>query len=305
MADLLACVRIVTTRMRFALIVPGLFALIGIVARPGAQTISLDEVMKNAAAYLAAFQKQLSGITAEENYVQEVKPLTPLKHLEMVPRRVLRSDLLLVKPAGAERYVELRDVFEVDGAPVRDRQERLTKLLDDASSTASTQIRNIIAESARYNVGRIERNVNTPLLALMFLDAAYQPRFRFKRQAGQRPVFRPNDGNKPDDTPVFRVSTEMWTIEYQERQRPTVIRTPGGDRMPAHGRFWIDPATGAVLISELVTEGRGVRATITVSYQSEPLMGFLVPVEMRESYVHARERIVGSATYGRFRPLKP
>ena len=97
----------------------------------------------------------------------------------------------------------------------------------------------------------------------------------------------------------------MWTIEYQERQRPTVIRTPGGGRMPARGRFWIDPATGAVLISELVTEGRGVSATITVSYQSEPLMGFLVPVEMRESYVHAREHIVGSATYGRFRPLKP
>jgi hypothetical protein len=33
-------------------------------------------------------------------------------------------------------------------------------------------------------------------------------------------------------------------------------------------------------------------------------MGFLVPVEMRESYVHARERIVGSATYGRFRPIQ-
>lgn len=293
-----------TASIRSAALVPLLVALLGTHARPRAQTISLDEVMKNAAAYLAAFQKQLSGITAEEHYVQEVTPLSPLKGLEMLPRRVLRSDLLLVKPAGADRYVELRDVFEVDGAPVRDRQERLATLLEDASSSASTQIRNIIAESARFNVGRIERNVNTPLLALMFLDAAYQPRFKFKRQAAQRPVFQSNDGNKPDDMPVFRVSTEMWTIEYQERERPTVIRTPGGNPMPAHGRFWINPATGAVLISELVTAGRGVSATITVSYQSEPLMGFLVPVEMRESYVHARERITGSASYGRFRQLR-
>ena len=83
-----------------------------------------------------------------------------------------------------------------------------------------------------------------------------------------------------------------------------MIRTPDGATVPAHGRFWINPATGAVLISELVIEGGGVSATITVSYQSEPLMGFLVPVEMRESYEHAREHIVGSATYGRFRQLK-
>ena len=302
---MLAFALVVSVRAQSAATVATLLAVLATSARGQTQTISLDEVMKSAAAYLAAFQKQLSGITAEERYVQEVKPLTLWKTMELLPRRVLKSDLLLVKPAGADRYVELRDVFEVDGTPVRDREERLTTLLDDASSTASTQIRNIIAESARYNVGRIERNVNTPLLALLFLDETYQPRFRFKRQASQRPVFRPNDSDKRNDTPVFRVSTEMWTIEYQERQGPTVIRTPGGDRMPARGRFWINPSTGAVLISELVIEGGGVNATITVSYQSEPLMGFLVPVEMRESYVSDRERIVGSASYGRFRPLKP
>ena len=45
-------------------------------------------------------------------------------------------------------------------------------------------------------------------------------------------------------------------------------------------------------------------ATVTVSYQSEPLMGFLVPIEMRESYVRSGERITGHAVYGRFRLLK-
>ena len=41
-------------------------------------------------------------------------------------------------------------------------------------------------------------------------------------------------------------------------------------------------------MSELVVDGGGVNATITVSYQSEPLMGFLVPVAMHESYDRQR-----------------
>jgi hypothetical protein len=40
-----------------------------------------------------------------------------------------------------------------------------------------------------------------------------------------------------------------------------------------------------------------------VSYQTEPLMGFLVPIEMRESYVGKGERITGEAAYGRFRQI--
>ena len=73
--------------------------------------------------------------------------------------------------------------------------------------------------------------------------------------------------------------------------------------MPTHGRFWIDPTSGSILISELVADGSGVIATVTVSYQSDPLMGFLVPIEMRESYVGHGERITGHAEYSRFRPI--
>jgi len=42
---------------------------------------------------------------------------------------------------------------------------------------------------------------------------------------------------------------------------------------------------------------------IDVSYQSEPLLGLLVPIEMRESYDGRRTRshTKAVATYGRFR----
>jgi hypothetical protein len=282
-------------------------ALATLIARPSAQAPSLDEVLKRTAAYVAEFRKQLSGIVAEEIYVQEIVETGPRADMmHPIPPRRLKSDLLLVKPTDAERYVELRDVFEVDGNPVRDRQSRLEALLRDPSALANRGIQSIITESAKYNVGRITRTINTPLMALLFLDAANQPRFKFKHVDAVKPVFKDAPDAAANDAPVFRVSTEMWTIEFEERRRNTIIRNLGGRDVPAHGRFWINPSNGAVLMSEIIVDrvGNGVIATVTVSYQSEPLVGFLVPIEMRESYVRYGERISGRAEYGKFRQIR-
>jgi hypothetical protein len=94
-------------------------------------------------------------------------------------------------------------------------------------------------------------------------------------------------------------------MEYEEKARDTMIKTEKHRDLPSRGRFWIEPATGRVLMSELVAESRGLKATIDVSYQSEPLLGMLVPVEMHELYEGRRNnsRIEAVATYGRFRPL--
>jgi hypothetical protein len=273
--------------------------------RPAAQAPSLDEVLKRAAVYVASFRSQFSAIVSEENYRQEVAYTGRLTNPLLVnPRRWLRSQLLLVKPGGTDRYVELRDVFEVDGAPLHDRQGRLEQLLRDGTASADARIHEIISASARYNIGSITRNVNTPLMALQFLDAAHQPHFQFKHVDKAKPVFTDARDQNINETAVFHVSTEMWTLEYRERGRNTIIKTPSGARMPAHGRFWINPANGSVLISEMIVDGNGVIATITVSYQSEPLMGFMVPVEMRESYVGRDQRITGQAEYGKFRELR-
>jgi len=258
--------------------------------------------MRRAADYVAAFRKQLARITAEETYTQEIINTGRfVDALKVNPARRLKSDLLLVKPEGTDRYVELRDVFEVDGAPVRDRQARIEKLLQEPA--AGAQIGAIINESARYNLGRITRNINTPLMALQFLDSTYQSRVRFRHIEKSEPVFPKKQDASINAAPVFRVATEMWTIEFREREPATMIRDPDGGDLPARGRFWINPSTGNVLISELIVGGK-VNATVTVSYQSEPLMGFLVPVEMRESYDLSGERIVGRAEYGKFRQIQ-
>lgn len=289
-----------TRRLISAALLAGLIA-----AHPAAQTPSLDNVLKRCATYVAAFHKQLSGIVAEETYRQDsASNAADVDFATSGQSRTLKSDLLLVKAADSDRYVELRDVFEADGQPVRDRQARLEGLLRHPTTDSDAQIRAILKASAAHNIGLIQRNINTPLMALQFLEAANQPRFTFKHLEKSTTVFQLATDRAINETPVFRVATEMWTIEYRERNRTTLIRTPDGRSQPAKGRFWIDPSNGSVLISELVIDGGGVLATVTVSYQSEPLMGFLVPVEMRESYVRRNEHISGHATYGKFRPIE-
>ncbi len=130
-------------------------------------------------------------------------------------------------------------MFEKDGEPVRDREARLETLLRDPSGAAGGRIADIIAESANYNIGGITRNINTPLMALQFLDADYQPRFKFKHVDRAQPVFKDERDKAINDTPVFRVSTEMWTIEYQERDRNTIIRRARRAR-PARARPLLD-----------------------------------------------------------------
>ena len=99
---------------------------------------------------------------------------------------MLKSDFLLVRPPGAERFVEFRDVFEVDGRPVRDRQDRLTRLFLDTSANTD-RIRAIIEDSARYNIGNIPRNVNTPMLPLVFLQEVIGRASASSARAAERP----------------------------------------------------------------------------------------------------------------------
>jgi len=271
-------------------------------ARPSAQTDTVDAVLARAGAYVADFHRQLASIVAEERYVQDWWPgraqgATDIAH------RVLLSDLLLVKPVGDAPWMEFRDVFEVDGRPIRERNERLLKMFLEPSPSAAGQISRILNESARFNIGDIQRNVNTPIFPLQFLEAANQPRFKFKQTSDRRP--KTLTAAAPADA-AFRVSTEVWVIAYDEKQSGTMIKTARMKDLPSHGRFWIEPASGRVLMSELIAENREVRATIDVSFQSEPLLGLLVPVEMRERYARNQTHslVEGRATYGKFRQFQ-
>ena len=85
--------------------------LVGIVwlaSFASAQEATLEAVLKRAGAYVVEFQRSLSGVVAEEQYVQSVRyPIGTGRSVnQLLPtHRELKSDLLLVKPAGVDHIV--------------------------------------------------------------------------------------------------------------------------------------------------------------------------------------------------------
>lgn len=266
---------------------------------------SLAIVLARAGAYVADFHRQLSTIVGEERYVQDWKAVRSGRHpvITNLQHRELVSDVVLVKPPGAAAWMTYRDVFEVNGLSVRDRRERLLQLFRNDSPSTDDRVRSVLAESSQYNIGDIQRNLNTPVYTLLFLEAANQPRFKWARTTDRSLATVRHESETPG---AFRVATEIWVVAYDEKQSGTMIRTTDNRDFPARGRFWIDPDTGRVLMSELSMQNRRIKATIDVSFQSEPLFGLLVPIEMRERYEGRLNGslIEGHATYGRFRPLE-
>ncbi len=256
-------------------------------------------MLKRAADYVAAYQTRLAGIVAEEHYHQSVvRPGGSSRDRAlMVPEhRELKSDLLLVRLDGEDRWVQFRDVFEVDGRPVRDRDQRLYKLFLEPTAGSRFQAQQISNESARYNIGPLLRTVNVPILALIFFDEPNQPRFTHKQV-------------RPGDLGAFAGEareTDVWAIDYKETAPRTMIRGESDRDLPSTGRLWVDSSNGRVLKTELRSGDSAVRAQVTVTYKTEPGLDLLVPAEMRESYMLTRRQISihGKAVYSRFRQFK-
>jgi hypothetical protein len=261
-------------------------AVIG--ASPRAEPPDVEALLDKTSDYVADYERTFVGVVAEEMYHQQAR--VPGGRVDVrgfsaettVQRRDLKSDVLLVRAPAGDRWMQFRDVFEVDGKPVRDREERLAKLFLQPSADAQRQEDDIAAASARYNIGGVNRTVNLPMLALTVLEPKSRPWFSFK--AGKR-------------------TSTTAEIEYQEEERGrTMIHTNDDQPLPARGRFTIDTATGRVLASVLSTETKTLRAQIDVTYGAEPAIGMLVPREMREKYTFKDGSTTeGRATYANFR----
>ena len=259
---------------------------------------SLDQVVKRVAAYVTSYGPQLATIVAEENYKQwiETEPGTVVVPSLGRTRREIRSDFVLSRLGDGDTWVAFRDAFEVDGSPVRDREDRLVALLSTGTDQAWRQAAAIAKESARFNVGTrlIIRNINVPTFVIQLLQDGNRQRFRFSR-------VKLSDGGGANRTGAAAdESARRWAIEYRERSRPTLVRqTTGGDQ-PLRGTMIVDAQTGEVWETNLTWE-RGPRGHISVTFGRVPDIDVLVPVRMVEQYRDAPTTIFGEASYSRFR----
>ena len=260
-----------------------------------AQEQTLDVVLARAGEYVTQFRRQFSGIVSEERSEQVARTPTNSLGRYSHERLNLRSDFLLVRPPRSDQYVEFRDVYEANGRLTRDREERLTRLFLDPSPSARAQLQSIVNESARFNIGLIERTLNTPTLALRFLDPALQARFAFAQTDDYKPRLE-------FDATLPSVEAGVWVVEYDELQPRAMIRGKDNTVLLLRGRFWVEASSGRVLASELNAKDSEVEATISVLYQADANIGHFVPVEMRELYRDLYgSRVECSATYSNFR----
>ena len=259
------------------------FTLALLTAAVGAQTVRLRDVVARVDAYLQSYEERLANVVAEEAYRQWVE--TGSKAHRSKLSRTLRSDFALTLTPEGTRRVGYRDTFEMDGAPVRDREERLQKLL---TSGAVGQAARIADQNARFNLGEwlVTRNINVPTFALEIMNPRYRERFKVRRQ-GSDAV----DGRSG------------WLIEFREQNRLTFVRTPEGHDQPSRVVALVDIQTGEVLRTVLTFER--IKASITVSYGHAPGIPVPVPIRMAESYVaRTGELVGGDATYANFRQFQ-
>lgn len=257
--------------------------LLLIAAMPGAGAPAAAQSAPDAIASVRAFaqqyQREAPSLVAFEEYVQDATDRRGIAE-----HQVTTAELVMVRLQGAASWVTFRDVLTVNKRPVRDREERLLKLLQSPEPNALTQARKIAQESARFNLGRITRTMNVPDMALEYLQPGHGARIRFETLRNETIEGR-----------------SVVVLRFSELAGPSIVRNMAGADLLARGRVWAEPDSGAIVRTELLVEDRVSKGTCTVEFRIDPRLGIRVPIKMTERYGMTGETIDAVARYSDFR----
>ena len=254
-------------------------------AAPRSQTPVVDLTPEGVAAaasrYVAEYQKAFVFLVADETSVQELS-----EDGVAVGTRRLEGELFMVHLPLEDEWVGVHDVATVDGRPVAGRAE-LQRLLQLRGS------QHILHELTRYNsqfnIGTIIRNFNEPTLPQQFLSDKRLKSSRYRR------VRMRDDGG-----------ATVVTLSFEERERPTLIRSATGGAVFSRGQFLIEAGTGRVRETTVELEDGPVTATLVTTYAPDERLDLWVPVTFTERYERshrggAREVVTGKSTYTNYR----
>jgi len=267
---------------------------------PGGQDSELARILEKAGDYVVEYEQRFSGLVAEEEYehwldagisqsqyqpgdfTSRLRAVEGRSQRAHISRRTTRADLVFVSLGPPFLWGTFRDVFAVDGEPVRERDGRLERLLAEAGTSAAARARRIEEESEAYSIGPLVRTINVPVLPLVFLHPKNQARLAFERK-GRRRI----------------AGVQGVEVRFEETARPTLVRGGREADLPAKGSFWIDPESGAVLRSRVEFTSSQSKARLETEYRSEPGLALWVPSEMEERYEGSGAR----ARYSGFRRI--
>jgi hypothetical protein len=246
---------------------------------------ALDTLLERVRAYVDEYANHLPATISTEQYRQRVGAGVRYR------LRTLESEYGIIRLPGNTAWLGFREVLKVDGKPVTDSASRLETIFLKPSATAIAQGSRIAEESARFNIGPVTRTINDPAFVLELLDPRNAHRMKFTA-GGEATV----------------ADTRARIITFQEVVTPTIIKNRLSDNQPVRGRAWVNPESGRILRVEVMTQAPRTAgnfiATIDVTFQDDPKLGFWVPVKMVESYQNAGNLVIvasGQAVYTNYR----
>lgn len=253
----------------------------------------LKPIVQRAGRWVQQFEQDFITVIADETYDQVAfRRKTPGRD-----HRRIQSEMLFMRGGdAADSWLAARNVrwLTDDGeaaVEIPNSRDRLREAIDSDRAGGHAAVRRLADESARFNIGGIGRNFNTPTLALQFLDDGHRHRFRF-RLLGSETIG----------------GDAAWRLAYEERSHPTIINANGRDT-ELSGMIWTRRSDGAVLRTrmELIAAPRGfysgIRTVVTVEYALDGKLRTMVPVHMDEQYAETDgdQRIEGTAVYANYR----
>lgn len=246
----------------------------------------------------------MTAVVAEERYVQQrTRPDGETFTRELI------AEIGWIRLPGLDDAIAVREVLRVQGEPTAQRG-RLLRLLESADGEIESLAAAMLDESATHNLAPGTLNINFPTFPITYL------RTRFVD--GSRWRLRGEEGGR-------------FLLEFRERRRPTVVRTPEGGHLRGQGQFWIDEATGRVERGEVRVAGvrhtavlpertpgvttlppapspRGpakVSYECAVGFDHDSGLNLWVPKEMSDAFERhdgrITERVTGEATYSNYR----
>src|SRR5262245_2759252 len=254
---------------------------------------SVAEVLKRAADYLSQYAQELGAIAADEDYVQYETSLGKTN----TPRRLSSQVVWLGIGDSVEDF---RDVVAVDAKALRPGDDRLLGLFRTPNGASRGAAREMTDAGVRHYIQANLHVLDEPMLALEFLRAANQSRSTFTLE-GVKAVN----------------GAQVAVLKFVEKDAPRVVPTP--EDSPGVGRFWIDPASGAVRQTEITFTARSFNFRATVRFAPDAGTGRWLPAEMAQDCrvtgpgssainhmganggYNARQELSARATYANYR----
>ena len=228
---------------------------------PHAQKPSLEDVLKKGTQYVTAYAPRVSGVTLDELFL-----LIEVGGGRMAPPSRISSDVVLINVNSG--LVALRDVYAIDTKPVRTREPRITSILTNPTVSGWQVAQSYAQQNQIYLRANVIVQVSEPTQVLQFLTDAMHDKVTYKLE-GQKRI---------DGVQTIALSFKEPTA----RDKVYVLGTRGN--AASSGRFWLDPATGAVHQTEFWIESPSESARLTTVYARDTKLDLLLPASMHGTY---------------------